>query len=394
MKILQVIPYFSPAYSFGGPVRGTYLVSKELAKRGHEVTIYTTDASDLTARLNTESPKQIDGMEVYYFRNVSMKHIKWLKLFVTPELISRARNEIQKFDAIHLREYTTFQNIVIHHYAVKRKVSYVLQAHGSLPSNIGEKQGLKRIYDMLFGYRILKDAAKTVVLNKAEADQHRERGVPEEKMAVIPNGIDLSEYSSLPPKERIKERFRIPRNKKIILCLGRLHKIKGIDFLLKAQAKLSKEIGSDAILVIAGSDDGYLPEIRSLISNLGLDNEVLLTGPLYGMNKLEAYAGSEVVVLPSRYEAFPNTILEAYACSRPVIASNVGSLSDLVLNGKTGYLFEKGSVDELSHHLEFALSNPLDVEKMGVEGRKFVETRFSIAKVVTMLEELYSTMIN
>jgi len=212
MRILQVIPYFFPAHSFGGPVRGTYLTSKELVKRGHDVTVYTSDANDLTTRVNIKSPRLIDGIKVYYFRNISMKHIKWLKLFVTPEIISRARKDIKKFDVIHLREYTTFQNAVIHHYAVRYGVPYILQTHGSLPRNIGDKQKLKWMYDVFFGYRILKDSAKAIVLNQTEAQQHREKGIPEGKIAIIPNGINLSEYSNLPPRERIRAKFKIPEN--------------------------------------------------------------------------------------------------------------------------------------------------------------------------------------
>lgn len=395
MKILQVIPYFHPAYSFGGPVRGTYLASKELVKRGHDVTVYTTDANDLTTRLDIESPKLVDGVKVYYFRNISMKHIKWLKLFITPEIISKVRNEIGKFDVIHLREYTTFQNIVVHHYAVRHSIPYVLQAHGSLPRNIGDKRRLKWMYDIIFGYSLLKDAAKTIVLNQMEVEQHIERGVPKEKIAVIPNGISISEYSNIQTQRRFRQKFKIPENRKIILYLGRLNKIKGLDFLLKAYAKLVKEMKvKDALLIIAGSDDGYLNEAKSLISSLRLENEVLLTGPLYGIDKLDAYSESIVVVLPSRYEAFPNTVLEAYACSKPVIASRIGSLHDLVIDGKTGFLFERGDVNELAHDLEFTLNNPLDVKKMGIAGRKFVEKHFSIDKVVTMLEKVYSDSIN
>lgn len=376
-----------------GQLGGVYLTSKKLVERGHEVTVYTTDANDLTTRLNIESPKLMDGINVYYFRNISMRHIIWLKLFVTPDIISTVKNDIKKFDVVHLHEYTTFQNAVIHHYAVKYGVPYISQAHGSLPRNVGGKQKLKWMYDEFFGNRILKDAAKAIVLNKMEAEQHIKRGVPEGKIEMIPNGIDLSEYSNLPPKKRIKEKFKIPENRKIILYLGRLHKIKGIDFLLKAYAKLIKEMEvKDVLLIIVGSDDGYLNEVKSLISSLRLENEVLLTGPLYGIDKLEAYVGSEVVVLPSRYETFPNTVLEAYACFKPVIASNIGSLLDLVLDGKTGFLFEKGDVNELAHHLQFMLSNSSKAEMMGINARKFVEANFSIDQVVTKLEKLYNSL--
>ncbi len=185
MRILQVIPYFPPAYFFGGPVRGTYLTSKELVKKGHEVTVYTTDAINLTTRLNETSPKIVDGINVHYFPNITMKHIKWLKFFVTPEMITETRNNIKKFDIIHLREYTTFQNIVIHHYAVKNNIPYILQAHGSILYYVGDKQKLKQIFDIFFGDKILHDASKAIVLNQIEAEQHMQRGMSKEKIEII-----------------------------------------------------------------------------------------------------------------------------------------------------------------------------------------------------------------
>ena len=79
-----------------------------------------------------------------------------------------------------------------------------------------------------------------------------------------------------------------------------------------------------------------------------INDNVLLVGPLYGEDKLSAYVDADVYVLPSTYETFPVTILEAYACSKPVIASNVGSLNDLVIEDVTGLLVEVGSADKLA----------------------------------------------
>ena len=204
MRILQVVPYFPPAYAFGGPVKVAYEVSRELVKRGHEVVVYTSDARDFTSRINVNHFKVIDGIKVHYFHNLTMMSVKKLKLFITPQLISHAKEEVKKFDVIHLHEYRTFQNIVIHHYATKYDIPYVLQAHGSLP-RIGSWRKLKSIYDVLFGYRLLKDAAKVIALNKMEVEQYRSIGISEEKIAIIPNGIDPVSYThlTLPTTERV-----------------------------------------------------------------------------------------------------------------------------------------------------------------------------------------------
>jgi len=170
MKILQVVPYFPPAYAFGGPVKAAYQISKELVRKGHEVVVYTTDAKDFDSRLEMSSNNTVDGIKVHRFRNVSLTFVKKLKLFITPQLISFAGKEVKKFDVIHLHEIRTFQNIMIRHYAYRYGVPYVLQAHGSLPRIMAWRR-LKWIYDVFFGYRLLRGTSKVIALSRVEADQ-------------------------------------------------------------------------------------------------------------------------------------------------------------------------------------------------------------------------------
>jgi len=392
LKILQVVPYFSPAYAFGGPVKVAFQVSRELVKRGHQVVVWTSDAKDLDSRLTVKPVSIVDGIKVHYMRNLSMIPVKKSKIFITPELVSKVKEDIKEFDIVHLHEYRSFQNIVVHHYANKYGVPYVLQACGSLPRIIA-KQRLKWIYDVLFGYRLLRDASKVLALSLMEAEQYSEMGVPNEKIAIIPNGIDLSDYVDLPPKFSFKENFNIPKDLKIVLYLGRIHEIKGIDFLVKAYAKLIEKF-KDILLVVVGPDDGYLDELRGLISSLNIADDVLFTGPLYEKDKFEAYVDADIFVLPSRYETFPNVVLEAYACSKPVIASDVMSIPDIVLHGKTGLLFRAGDKLELGKMISYMLTNTEEAEGMGHKAFKFVEEKFSLEKVVDSIEFLYETILN
>lgn len=389
-KILQVSPYFPPAYAFGGPGKVAYQVSRELVKRKHEVFVYTSDAKDSGSRLRIDSADVVDGIGVRYFRNLALMPVKKFKLFITPQLISHTKEEIKKFDVIHLHDYRTFQNVVIAHYAKKYDVPYVLQAHGSLP-RIGSWRRLKWFYDVLFGYRLLRDAAKVIALSQTEAEQYRRMGVPDEKIAIIPNGIDLSEYANLPPKGSFKKKYGIDEDKKVVLYLGRIHKTKGIDILVKAYALLMNGMNfKDAVLVIAGPDDGYLGKLEELITAFRMEKDVLVTGPLYGRDKLEAFVDADVYVLPSRYEIFGMTVLEAYACGKPVIASKVGGLKNLVVNGETGLLFEPGSIEQLTENIIYLLNDRDKAKKMGLKGKRFVEENFAIEKVAVHLEKVYS----
>ncbi|MEM3389386.1 MAG: glycosyltransferase [Thermoproteota archaeon] len=383
---MHVISTFPPAYAFGGPPKVTFDLCKGLSKKGHEVEVYTTNAYDQNSNFSLDNRiLNVDGIKVTYFPN-------WLRidnLFIAPEMVTKLKKTGCSFDILHVHFGRQLYDAYSMFLRKRHKVPLVVQAHGSLPY-IGKRRLLKMLYDFLIGQRIFSNASKLIALNQFEAEQYRRMGVPEEKIAIIPNGIDLSEYANLPPKGSFKSKHNIPGDKKIILYLGRIHRIKGIDFLIKAYAYLVKKIGcKDAILVIAGPDDGYLNEAKALAKSLSIGDSVMFTGPLYGRDKLEAYVDAEVYVLPSRYETFPMTVLEAYACGKPVIASNVGGLRELVVDGETGLLFKAGSIQQLSKKLYQVLHDDYETSEMGYRGRSFLEKNFMIEKIVFRLEKVY-----
>jgi glycosyltransferase involved in cell wall biosynthesis len=387
LRILQVIPFFYPAFSFGGPVRAVYDISRQLVERGNDVVVYTSDAKDLNHRINFKDRK-IDDLKINYLRNINMMIVKKSKFFITPSLFLKAKKEVRSFNIIHLHEYRTFQNIIIMYYARKYGVPYILQAHGSLLGIMG-KRSLKLIYDKLFGYKLLEGASMVIALNQTEAKQYMHMGVSEKKIVIIPNGIDLAEYTYLPAKGSFKNKFSINDNTKIVLFLGRLNRIKGVDVLVKGFAKLV-ETFADVKLVIVGPDDGFLGKIKALVTNLRIDNKVLITGPLYGKSKLEAYVDADVYVLPSKYEIWGLTVLEAYACGKPVIASNIAGLKELVKNLETGLLFNRQNAQELADQIVYLLTNQDRAKDMGLKGKEIVYEKYKIENVVNELAKVYS----
>jgi glycosyltransferase involved in cell wall biosynthesis len=392
MRVLLVTPYFYPAWRYGGPVKVTYDVSKELVKRGHEVTVYTSSGDNGCSKTDSRV-KKVDGVQVRYFRNASALAAREMNLFITPEMIPVLKSGIQSFDIIHLHAYRSFQNMVTCYYARKSGVPYVLQAHGSLP-RIMAKQRLKLIYDLLFGYKALKDASKVIALTRTEAQQYRYMGVPKEKIAIIPNGIDLSEYVNLPHKGSFKKKFNIQDDKKIILYLGRIHKTKGIDFLVKAYARLIRSLGNNnVILVIAGPDGGYLGKIRRLVYALGIVDKIMFTGTLLEKEKVSAYVDSDIVVNVEPRNVFGLVPLEALACSTPVIVSKGNAISEIIRHGKSGFSVKYGDVYELAETMRKMLNDTDQLSKMGQKGRKFVFENFDWADIVVKFEKIYEEII-
>lgn len=385
MKILEVVPVFSDP--FGGPVAVVRSISKELAKR-HEVVVYTTTALDPWHDFGPKEEK-IDGYRVIYFKRTfrQLSYIGILgQLNLSYGMMQAIKQNLREFDVVHVHSWQQFPDVLVHHYATKYDVPYVLQVHGSLP-NIMAKQLLKRVFDISFGRRLLRDSSKVIALSRAEAQHYRDAGVPQAKIVVIPNGIDLSEYVSLPPPGYFKEQLGLDKNEKMVLYLGRIHKIKGIDILVRAFASIAKVV--NAKLVIVGPNDGYLGEIKSIIRDLALKESVLIFGPLYGKKKLEAYVDADVYVLPSMYETFPMSVLESVACRTPVILTTNCEISDYFKN-KVGVVVEPNS-RSLSEGLLEMLQNT-KLRLLFKRNCQIEIENFDISKVVLQLEDVFKDL--
>ena len=386
MKILQVTNFFKPSWESGGPARVVYEISKKLVERGHDVTVYTTDGYKSRLDVKKNKPVDVDRVKTYYFRNLSSYLTREMVLMIPYYLPIVARRAIRDFDVIHIHEHRTMLAVVVHHYAKKYRVPYILQARGSvLP--FFQKRGLKRIFDIFFGYKILRDASKVIALTKTEIEQYKKMGVDEGKIEIVPNGIDLSEYDNLPKRGEFRKKYLIREDEKVILYLGRIHKIKGIDLLVEAFSDLIKEL-DDIRLVIVGPDDGFLSSLKRQIEDLKIGDRILFTGPLYERDKLEAYVDADVYVLPSVYETFPVTVLEACACGTPVIVTDRCGIANIVNNNNVGYVVEYNK-DQLQDAIFKILINEELRRYFGEGGKKLVREKFSWDIVVEQLEKIY-----
>lgn len=382
MKILLVISSFPPAYSYGGALKIAYEFSRQLVKDGHSVTVYTTDVHDSNSRLKfEENPIWMDGIEIYHFKNLS-NELAHMNFPIAPSMVSTLKKNINKFDIIHAHEYRSFQAILVHHYAQKFGVPYVVQAHGAIPY-LGQKNLLKIIFDKIWGYNILNDASKVIALTETESEQYMKMGASEDKIEIVPNCIDLSEYRNLPEKGEFRKKYEIKNDEKVILYLGRLNKIKGIDLLIKAFSEISKEL-INVKLVIVGPDDGFLDYLVELSNKLALNDKILFTGPLYNENKIEAYCDADVYVLPSIYETFPMTVLESMACGTPVVVTNNCGISEFV--GEFGYVTNNDKFSLVNTIKKAILINNDSVEKGNTQ---LLKQKLDIKNVIKNLERLY-----
>ncbi len=348
--------------------------------------MFTTDANDGTSRLEA-GEKNIDGINVHYFKNLSNSIAYNHKFFLSPHMISALSSSIHNFDIVHAHDYRTFQNMILYHYAKKHNIPYVLQAHGTVSPSLYQKQDLKYIFDKVIGLKILEGASKLIALTSAEKLQYNKLGFNESNIEIVPNGLDLSKYSQLPEIGAFRNKYSIGLDEKIILYLGRIHKIKGIDLLVRSFSNILNDF-HDAKLVVVGYDDGFLNHVMQLVAELDIGKNVIFTGPLYGSDKLEAFVDSNVYVLPSVYETFPLTILEACVCGIPVVVTEFCGIVDWVDNN-VGYV---SSYDEkvLTIKILELLRDSVKSSSFGKKGQQVVREYFGLDQVVGHLENIYS----
>ena len=384
MKILQVFDFFSLLHG-GGTVDVVYKLSRALAQKAHEVTIYTSDFE-----LDQKYIDTLPEVKVHLFRCVS----SLVEFYLMPGMVGKVRKQLEDFDIIHLHCFRSFQNIVIHHYAKKYGIPYVLDTHGSLPRMAGGKRGIKWLlrwlFDIAFGSRILKGASRVIAQTELGVSEYKEFGVNQDKIVLIPPPFAIEEFSQLLSPGIFRQEYDI-KEKHIVLFLGRIHRIKGLDFLVESFYELTKS-RSDVILVIVGNDDGYKSTLDNLIKELNLSDKVLFTGFLSGFKKLSALVDADVVVQTSIYEQGAWAPFEAVLCNTPIIVSSNSGAGEDVKKIDAGYLVEYGNKSELRDTMQYILDNPTEAQIKTQKAKAYIETNLSMARGIEKYEKLYQEL--
>ena len=219
----------------------------------------------------------------------------------------------------------------------------------------------------------------------------RERITRREKIQKIYSGIELDHFEPVPDGEKkaLKEAWGIREEAPVVGIVSKLWEGKGHTILIHAFEGLKQEI-PEAVLVIVG--EGYLrDELSDLVDRLGLKGSVLFTG--FQMDVRRIIATFDVAVLPSFFEGMGRVLLEAMTMGKPVVASSVGGIPDLVHHGKTGLLVTPGSVSELKSGLLTLIRNKALAKEMGKEGRKRISEEFSAGRMAQSIEKLYRELL-
>jgi glycosyltransferase involved in cell wall biosynthesis len=389
LHILHVIPYFSPAWAYGGPVRVAHEITRRLAARGHRITVLATDALDSRSR-TPSGPVTADGVYVVRVPNLS-NSLAWRRLFIPVGFRRGLRRALPGVDVVHLHEFRSLLNALALPELHRSRVPVILTPHGSLPAGLG-REGLKRLYDSGVGSRLLASAAVLHAITDMEKAQFEALGLPASRMVVIPNAIDPA-FEGEVDAGAFRRRLAIPDHSPVVGFLGRLNPIKGVDFLVDAFAGVVAR-RPDAVLVLAGPDDGARAALEAQVGRLGLRASVRFAGFLGDeASKAAAYRAADVYVLPSRYEILGISLLEALVNGTPVIATDRCGLSGQLTAANAGHVVPFGDVPSLTALLLHALDHPDESRSQAVRGRELVLAQFSWEAVTDRWEDVYRACV-
>ena len=397
MKILHVAHFFYPCLSAGGVVNASYQIASKQGKDDDVKVISSDSCKERLKFPNGRYDVDVDGIKVDYFKNLS-NGFKLKTMLDTPLAAPfKIRKDIKDYDIVHIHEHRQTLAIIASYFARKNNIPYIVQAHGSvLP--FFQKEGLKNLFDKVFGFKILHNASCVFALTEVEKEQYLKMGVDEDKIEIVPLGINLEEYENLPAYGKFRSKFNIGENDKLILFVGRIHEIKGLDLLLDAfndlivqsnEKNSLENIDCSSIkLAIVGPDDGYLVKLEEKVKEYSLEENVIITGPLYKEEKQEALVDCDLFVIPSKYESFTTSGLEAMACSKPLVLTKNNHIHDWV-DGNVGIACEDNK-DSLREAIEKVLFDEELSQIFAENGNKLIKEKYNWDIINDQILEIYN----
>jgi glycosyltransferase involved in cell wall biosynthesis len=332
MRVLSVVQFYFPFQDRGGPIVKVRSLAKALAKRGHHVTVLTADLGlgsvngfgGKIERCKWGSRWEDEGVEAIYLR--TRGHYRAFTL--NPGIVGFCNASLKNFDVVHFYGLYDLLGPAAGYFCRRQEVPYVVEPMG-MYRPIDRSLRFKRLWHGTLGKALLQKAARVIATSDIERQELLEGGIPEAKLAIRYNGIDLSSCTPLPPRGTFRSKWKISLEQPLILFLSRLIPRKGADILIEAFARTCPEFGC---LAIAGPEGeaGYRAYLEKRARESGVETRVLFTGPLYDEDKKSAFADADIFALPSRYENFGNAVAEALASGVPVIVTNSCGIHSLV----------------------------------------------------------------
>lgn len=364
----------------GGNIVCLYLIEKIL-NLGGEVIVNSPSDGPFCDILRAK------GVNIYYFNTSRSYH--WNVALKISKIIKR-----QNISLIH--SHTPFAGSMLTCIAGKiAGIPVINHAHvsDSLSHNL-----IIRNYQKLMNWWMSRNYCNVIIsVSEMVKKEAIAQGSDSSKFQVIYNGTPLNALESFNIKgvrEDIRRQLNIYKDIPIAIHVGRLCETKGQHLLIKAASHL-RQSGIEIIYLIVGEDlveDGeYRQYLKALATELEVDDLVLFLGQRSDIPQLLATA--DFLVLPSTAEGLPLVILEAMAAGRPVIATKIGGVPEIVEHQKTGLLVPIENITDLAEAILWMVQHPESAHKMGLEGLEVVRKDFSVEKMQQEILSIYDRLL-
>jgi len=370
VRIAQVSPWFSP--HFGGVESHVRSLSRELARRGHAVTV-------VTSRHDPSLPaeEELDGFRVLRVR----PRVVVMRTPITPRMRGSLRGLAA--DVVHAHSPPPLASHYAGTVATERGIPYIVTYHCDfdLPSAFGSI--VEAAYRRSLGADTLRNAARVIVTTRTYAATSR--AIWRYNPSVIPNAVDHRRFRPDVDGSRVRTSLRIPPEVPVVLLVGRIVPHKGVEHFVEAARYVT-----EAQFMIVG-EGSLLEPMKRLAASMDVADRVRFLGRVSDERLPEVYAACDVFVLPSvsRLEAFGIVALEAMATGKPVIVADIPGVREMIEDGRDGLLADPVNPRDLAEKIRRLLGAPEMRRSMGQRGREKVLESFSIEQVTDRIEAVY-----
>ncbi len=381
MKILHSFILFSVEVG-SGTTDFMYKICKAQVKAGLKPTILSGSYAFDQALADT-----LDGVGFHVEK--TWLHKQGFSLM--PRLIPWCRKNLKQYDVVHMHVYRTFQNIVLYYYCRKYKIPYVMDAHGSVPYFI-KKNLVKKLFDKFIGKSILKNASFLLAESKKGVEEYKKiiPGLLDSQLRIVYPSFDLEEFARLPDQGRFRKSQKLSSEVNIVMFVGRLNPIKGLEFLIRSFAKFASN-SPNSKLYIVGEDEGagYKASLVDIAKGYQLEDSVVFSGFLTGHDKLSAIIDASVLVQCSRQEQGPRVPFEAVLLGTPVIVTKHTGSGEMVAQFDAGQVVEYNNTEQLSQSLQSVIDNLEYARNRTNKAAIKIKESMSMEKVVSQYWVLY-----
>ena len=388
MRILHVIPTYLPSTRYGGPIVSVHGLCSALAKRGHDVHVFTTNVDgDANSPVPLHAPVENDGVKISYFSVPLLRRLYW-----APEMAIALEREMPRFDVVHTHSVFLWPTWAAARVARRHAIPYILAPRGMLVTDLIRRKSMfqKKLWIALVEKNNIEKAAGIHVTSAVEGTELARFGFRLPRVYEVPNGFNPEDASSSItgalawPVEAV-----LNSGKPVVLYVGRINWEKGLDRLIRAMAEVPEAL----LLAVGNDEEGYTSQLIALARHERVNDRVRFVGPVYGAAKAEIYRRATLFVLPSYSENFGNVTLEAMGAGCPVIVTPEVGACSVVAESRAG-LVVSGEPRALAEAIRALLGSTAMQREMGARGRNWILTRNSWSSVAQQIMYVYRHAID